>query len=250
MKKIALIIYGDGGELGNFKIFADNLAKEVSSDELTPIVKYINRDAEFFNFIETASKDGELAQLHIFTHAIGAGVFLGYKDAAVSAQRNLTWQKARSAGRKVTYNEAVNTEVGAIQTDDFFLNPIKNKREQLRKRFSNNSFIKIWGCNSGLENWVYSDDGVTDPNDASVPYYWRAFNQKNTPKKSIAQEIANYFNRPVYGALSGASIQVKHKNNWMSTKDFKKTVGHWPSGALPHRLVPDKGEYREHKPQT
>lgn len=249
MEHTALIIYGDGGELGNFKIFADSLAKELSAEKITSRVKYINRDFDFFSFIESV-KDGEISQLHIFTHAIGAGIFLGYKDAAVSAQRNTTWQRARSAGRKVSYAEAVQTEIGAIQTDDFFMNPIKNKRDTLRKKFSPSAFIKIWGCNSGVENWVYSDEGVVDPTDNSVPYYWRAFNEKNIPKQSIAQELANYFKKPVFGAHSGASIQVKHNNKWINTKQFKQSVGHWPSSKLPHRLVPDKGEYREHKPHS
>lgn len=249
MEQKALIIYGDGGELGNFKIFADSLAKELSDNNTTSHIKYINRDFDFFSFIESA-KDGEISQVHIFTHAIGAGIFLGYKDAAVSAQRNLTWQMARSAGRKVSYEEAVRTEIGAIQTDDFYMNPIKNKRETLRKKLSQTAFIKVWGCNSGVENWVYSDDGITDPDDNSAPYYWRAFNEKNIPKRSIAQELANYFNKPVFGAHSGASIQVKYNHKWISTKQFKQSVGHWPSSRLPHRLVPDKGEYREHRPHN
>lgn len=249
MEHKALIIYGDGGELGNFRTFADSLAKELSNTGMSSEVKYINRDFDFFNLIESTG-DGEIAQLHIFTHAIGAGIFLGYKDAVVSAQRNMTWQRARNAGRTVTYEEVVQTEIGAIQTDDFFINPIKNKRDKLRKKFSAGSLIKIWGCNSAVENWTYSDDGVVDPNDRSVPYYWRAFNEKNTPKRSIAQELANYFDQPVYGAHSGASIQVKYNNKWISTKHFKQVVGHWPSSTLPHRLVPDKGEYREHKPHN
>lgn len=99
-----------------------------------------------------------------------------------------------------------------------------------------------------MKNWVYSDGSVVDPRDTSVPYYWRAFNEVNTPKPSIAQAMANYFDRKVYGATSGASIEVKHKKSWISSQQFKDNIGHWPSGTLPHRLVPDKGVYNEYLP--
>ncbi len=73
-------------------------------------------------------------------------------------------------------------------------------------------------------------------------------NEANTPKPSIAQAMAKYFDRKVYGATSGASIEVKHKKSWISSQQFKDSVGHWPSGTLPHRLVPDKGAYNEYLP--
>lgn len=65
---------------------------------------------------------------------------------------------------------------------------------------------------------------------------------------SIAQALVTFFDRKVYGAGSGASIEVKYKKKWISTKQFKNNVGHWPSGSLPHRLVPDNGAYNEFRP--
>ena len=99
-----------------------------------------------------------------------------------------------------------------------------------------------------MKGWVYSDNGVTNPSDTSVAYYWRAFNEFNVPKPSIAQAFATFFNLKAYGASSGANIEVKHKANWISSQQYKNKVGHWPSGNLSHRLVPDKGVYNEYTP--
>lgn len=69
------------------------------------------------------------------------------------------------------------------------------------------------------------------------------------PKPSIAQKFADYFKVTVYGAKSGSSIQVRSEGSWVSTEKYKDNVGAWPSGSLPHRLVPDKGEFYEYQPQ-
>lgn len=193
-------------------------------------------------------KKDEVKELHIFSHAIGAGLFLGYKDPTVAARRMAVWKGALRAKRKLTYSEVVQTEIGAIQTDDLLSGTFTKQQADIRSRFSSAGFIKMWGCNSGVNNWVYSDNGVVDPKDKSEPYYWRAFNEFNVPKPSIAQAFAKFFDRKVYGATSGASIEVKGKKGWISSEVYKSKVGHWPSGSLPHRLVPDKGAYYEYTP--
>lgn len=247
--KIAIIAYGDGGELGNFKVFADSLKKELSKKYTKILAQYVNRDIKLFSLIESVnSAKEEIAELHIFSHSIGAGLFLGYKDAAIAMSRNTLVAHKRKAGVNVTYNEAVRTEVGAIQTDDFKVGIFLKKKPDYQKRFSVDAFIKLWGCNSGVKGWVYSDGGIVDPKDTSTPYYWRAFNEFNVPKPSIAAAMAKFFNRKVYGANSGASIEVYHNKTWKSSQQYKNQVGHWPSGILPHRLVPDKGAYNEYLP--
>lgn len=249
IEKVAIIAYGDGGELGSFKVFAESLEKELSKKYTKVILQYVNRDSKFFNLIKSIDiSQEEIEELHVFSHAIGAGLFLGYKDSVIAASRNALVMMKSKMGKKITYFEAVRTEVGAVQTDDFKLGTLNKSQSDFRKRFSTTSFIKIWGCNSGVKGWVYSDGGIVDLRDTSVPYYWRAFNETNTPKPSIAQAMAKYFNRKVYGATSGASIEVKHKKSWLSSQQFKDRVGHWPSGILPHRLVPDKGAYNEYLP--
>lgn len=248
MEQIAIIVYGDGGELGSFKVFASNLRQDLNKKYKKVVIQYVNRDADFFKLIKSIGNNEEIAELHIFSHSIGAGIFLGYKDTAIAASREMIWRTADRAKRKVTYSEAVRTEIGAIQTDDFKIGTLAKQQTDLQRKFSASAFIKIWGCNSGVEGWVYSDNGVVDPKDNSEPYYWRAFNEFNTPKSSIAKAFAVFFNRKVYGAKSGANIEVKFKGKWISSQQFKKKIGHWPSGSLPHQLVPTKGTYHEFLP--
>lgn len=249
METIAMIVYGDGGELGSFKVFAESLRRELAAKYKKIVVQHVNRDYDFFTLLQTidASKE-RIEELHIFSHSIGAGLFLGYKDPSIAARRETLWKTAFKAKRKLTYNEVVQTEVGALQTDDLKLSTITSQQAALQKKFTSSAFIKIWGCNSGVKGWVYSDNGVVDPRDTSEPYYWRALNQFNIPKPSIAQALATYFNCKVYGAGSGASIEVQHKKKWISSQHYKDQVGHWPSGSLPHRLVPDKGTFNEYRP--
>lgn len=248
MEQIGIIVYGDGGELGSFKVFADSLHSELNTKYKKIVTQYVNRDTKFFDLIKSVDNDEEIAELHIFSHSVGAGLFLGYKDAHIAASREATWRVADQAKRKVSYIEAVRTEVGAVQTDDLSINTLVRQQTNLQKKFSKSAFIKIWGCNSGVEHWVYSDNGVVDPMDTSEPYYWRAFNTFNSPKPSIAKALAIFFDRKVYGAKSGASIEVKFNRKWISSQQYKNTVGHWPSGILPHRLVPDKGPFYEYLP--
>jgi hypothetical protein len=249
MEKIAIIIFGDGAELGSFKVFADKLEKDIGAKYKRIIKKFVNRDYAFFDLIKSIDDSKEkIAEMHIFSHAIGAGLFLGYHDLSISATRNALVDTANRMGRKVTYYEVVNTEVGAIQTDDLMMGPIQMQKTVFERKFENDAFIKIWGCNSGVEGWVYSDAGVVDPSDTSVAYYWRAFNEFNIPKPSISKALATFFNRKVYGAKSGAHIEVLHNKKWIDSQDYKNKVGHWPSGTLPHRLTPDNGGYHEFLP--
>ena len=178
MEEIAIIIYGDGGELGSFKVFAESHAKELNKKYKKVLTHYTNRDFKFFNLIQSINNSKEqIAELHIFSHSIGAGLFLGYKDSSIAASRNALVDCADKMGRKITYHEAVNTEIGAIQTDDLKIGAIIKQKSILQSKFTTTAFIKIWGCNSGVKGWVYSDGGVVDPKDTSVAYYWRAFNE-------------------------------------------------------------------------
>ena len=83
-----------------------------------------------------------IQELHIFSHAIGASLFLGYKDVSIAVMREAIWKTAFKA-KNVTYSQVVQTEVGAIQTDDLKQNILISQKTDLRKRFSTNAFIKI-----------------------------------------------------------------------------------------------------------
>ena len=248
MEPVAGVIYGEGAELGSFKVFADRISRELKGKLKVAIFEYVTRDAEFFDALLRLDDTKRLKELHIFSHAMGAGIFLGYKDPQVQAKRVRALLQAKKQGRRVRYIDALNAEIGAIQTDDFKLGAVRKHRAALQAKFTGDAFIKIWGCNSGVRGWVYSDLGTTDPSDDSVPYYWRAFNERHTPKPSIAQAMATFFGVRVFGASSGANVQVRRGGKWISSKTYHQQVGHWPSGRLPHRLVPEAGSFREYAP--
>jgi len=149
----------------------------------------------------------------------------------------------------MTYQEVVDAEVGAILSDDFIRNPYSRMQSAVRAHLAPDAFIKLWGCNSGVTHWVYSDgDNVTNPSDTSVPYYWRALNERNVPKPAVAQAFADYFGRVCYGARSGSHIEVFSHGHWESTTRYRADTGHWPSGAMIHRLQPDRGNYQAYHP--
>ena len=154
-----------------------------------------------------------------------------------------------------SYLTVLNTEKGAVLTDDLVRPPYNGYRDKIRANFDTNAKIKIWGCNSGVTDWVYGDPMATggstaDPNAAAEYYYWRALNELNVPKPSIAQAFADYFRVLTYGAGSGSSIQVRYKGNWMSSPSFLKTTKRrFVNEADVLRLAPDKGDYNEYKPR-
>jgi len=75
MERHVLIAYGDGKELGDFNIFARTLKRDLKDTYDAVKIKYINRDQQLFDFIKTVPPaKARIAELHIFTHAIGAGI--------------------------------------------------------------------------------------------------------------------------------------------------------------------------------
>jgi hypothetical protein len=102
-------------------------------------------------------------------------------------------------------------------------------------------------------DWKYSDPvdathSTADPAATALVYYWRALNEQNVPKPSIAQAFADYFGITVKGALSGANIEVKSDGKWISSKAYKDKVGHWPGPKQIVRLQPTKGNYNDFAP--
>jgi hypothetical protein len=248
MGSVAQIIYGFGGHLGNFEVFARSLSIDLIPRFGRPniVMKHITRRDAFFDYLANPpfSHKDEISELHVFSHSIGAGVFIGYGDRSVDDIRELAYESARGAKRRISYEEVVNAEVGAILTDDFVRVRYLRVRDLIRSRFSPSATIKIWGCNSGVRRWIYGDgEGITDPTDSSVGYYWRALNERNVPKPAVAQAFADYFDRTCYGAGSGSHCEVFSGGHWETTGRYRSEMGRWPSGALLHRLQPDRGRY-------
>jgi hypothetical protein len=122
--------------------------------------------------------------------------------------------------------------------------------------FDERATIKLWGCNSGIGDWVFSDpvdpqgtQWTTAPAVAGQYYYWRALNEAYIPKPSIAQAFANFFGVPVWGATSGSHAEVKRNGDWVTTDRYHKETGRWPSEKQLLRLKPDKGTYARLAPR-
>jgi hypothetical protein len=249
----ALVIYGRGGGIGNFKFFADDLVStELTSIKRQNIVtKNVERRKDFFDLLNMQFAF-KLKELHIYTHSIGGGLFLAYGNPSLQEARRMVASQRR--GQTATYLRVLDTEAGTIFTDDLIRAPYKDYRTRIRALFSDGAKIKIWGCNSGVSNWVYSDidtngNRVTNPNATARFYYWRALNEFNFPKPSIAQAFADYFQVRTYGATSGSSIQVRHRGRWLSSPDFLRTTSRRAVNEQDLlRLAPDRGDYNEYRP--
>jgi hypothetical protein len=250
-----LLLHGRGAELGDFKIFSDSHKKNIEKADKDAVVvqESTERAKRFREVLEAWPLTNKIKELHIWSHSIGAGLFLGYKDPSISTERSALIARTQAAGRKPTFDEVRTTEVGALFTDDLIASPYTDTKTTVTPKFAKGAIVKIWGCNAAIEGWVYSDtapDGslITDPADTSAVYYWRALNERNQPKPSIAQSLADFFGITVYGASSGANIQVMHEGAWTATDAYHKKFHKFPPGSLPHRLHPSKGDYNPYKP--
>lgn len=260
MKDAAVILYGRGGSLGNFEIFARDIKKRLTSGRAASpsgtfaaadiFSENIERRTNFFSYLNDPpfKATHKIKELHILSHSIGAGLFISYGDPAVQTIRANAITAAGALGRNVSYIETLNAEIGAILVDDFARAPYDAMKTQIRTRFASGAFVKIWGCNSAIDGWVYSDNGITDQTDTSVVYYWRAFNTMNVPKASVAKAFAKYFDLTTYGASSGSHIEVLHRGHWVSSGDYRRLEGSWPSGTREHRLAPDRGSFDAYAP--
>ena len=250
MGRVAAIIYGNGHTLGKFEVFAGSLAKTLRLTygyDGVLIQKIVRRD-EFFSYIAgppTLGPIDKIAEIHVFAHSIGGGLFIAYGDETIDHRRQYLIDQAAHARRRITYREVLDTESGAILTDDFVRSPYREKREAVRRNLTDHAAIKLWGCNAGVQGWVYTDG---DPEDVRTAYYWRALNEQNVPKPAVAQAFADYFGRICWGAGSGSHVEVMNHGHWESTAQYHLKVGRWPSGALIHRLHPDRGDYRAYHP--
>ena len=255
MADYALVVYGRGAELGDFKQFADDLlTTDLSAFKRagTVEIKGIEFRDDFFDYLNGFTGH-KIKQLHIFSHSIGAALFLGYKHPTINAERQALVGALR--GRDASYLEVLRTERGAVFTDDLVRSPYSGYKGALKAKFTSDAVIKIWGCNAGVSDWRYSDpvdiDGrrwTSDINAPAVMYYWRALNEQNMPKPSISQAFADYFGVTVKGALSGANIEVKRDGKWVSSDTFKKKTGHYPGPSHILRLQPTKGTYHDFGP--
>jgi hypothetical protein len=259
-KEIAVLLYGFGAELGNFRFFADDTAAE-----LTRLKKFAKADIVIKQTLDRASFVAALVgvpggqkikELHVYSHSIGGGLYVGYHEPTATAVREATVRRSLASSSKISYDEVLDAEVGGILADHLLRDPLKRDRMALRAKFASDAFIKVWGCNSGVSGWVYTDiDSSTNTyvsaqNAPADFYYWRALNTRNTPKPSIAQALADYFGVPVYGAGSGSHIEVQRKGEWITSNKYKEENGRWPGAPQTLRLNPDRGSYNRFSPSS
>lgn len=250
MTGIAAILYGRGGSLGNFEIFAKSLATQLTAAKKHVVIESVERRTRFFDFLVSPPfiHVDKIAELHVFAHSIGGGLFLAYGDPAIQTLRDRALDEATRKKVRLYFDQVVNLEEGAVLTDDLLRDPYASYVGKIRDNLLPNATVKLWGCNSGISKWVYTDNGTADPADTRVAYYWRALNERNSPKPSVAQALAWYFKRTVYGASSGSHIEVLHRGHWVTSAQYKAGLGEWPSGVLVHRLNPDRGNYHAYRP--
>lgn len=252
MPDIALLLYGNGADLGNFKFFADDTAAELIRLKKFPkadiVIKKTLDRASFFAALQAVPAGQKIKELHVYSHSIGAGLYVGYHEATASANRANAVAAFRGSTLKISYEQVLTAETGGILTDHLIQEPLKSQKGEFRAKFAAGATAKLWGCNAGVQNWVYTDSDsrgnlVSDQDAPAAYYYWRALNTRNTPKPSIAQALADYFGVTVYGAGSGSHIEVQHQGKWISSTQYKKVTGRFAGEPETLRLHPDAGNY-------
>ena len=192
-----LLMHGRGGDLGDFKIFSDSHKKVIQKADKDAVVvqESTERAKRLREVLEAWPVANKLKELHIWSHSIGAGLFLGYHDPILSIERSVLVARAQAMGRNVNFEEVRNGEVGALFTDDLIASPYTATKTMVAPKFAKGATVKIWGCNAAISNWIYTDtanDGslISDPANTNATYYWRALNERNQPKPSIANPTA------------------------------------------------------------
>jgi hypothetical protein len=250
----AVLLYGNGAELGDFRIFANDLVKTELSSRFSNanivITQTIFRTDLFQALL--GQPDASIKELHVFSHSIGGGLYTGYHETTTSQARTSALQAADAASRKITYMEVLSAEIGAVLTDHLVVPPFNSDQAKMQAKFAEGATAKLWGCNAGVENWVYTDplgSTLVSGEDGNADYYyWRALNTSHIPKPSVAQGLADFWGIPVFGAKSGSHIEVFHQKHWITTTQYKAEQKHWPGPTQILRLTPDRGAYVKYSP--
>jgi hypothetical protein len=239
--KGAVIVYGHGADLGDFGIFAERMKTELSKTYGKNInLCHCIDKFKFMEFFASTDFGFTVSEVHIFCHAFGAGLALGYHVQAFDSARQQTFNQLQKMDPDKRFGFLLKNETGILFTDDLLTPGFISKRPDIGKKFSPNATMKIWGCNSGVTDWIYSDNPGY--------LYWGILNSENVPKPSIAKAMAEFFNLKTYGAKSGSHVEVLENGAWVNTDEYKRKHGKYPSGSVPHRLEPDLGGYYSFHP--
>src|SRR5689334_5955755 len=126
-EQVAVILYGFAADLGNFRLFADDLlAERIRLKKFTKthvmIKETLSRDA-FFDTLSTIPSAFKIKELHGCSHSIGGGLYVGYHEPAATRTREAAAMHAITKGTKITYDEVLNAEIGGILSDHLLRDP-------------------------------------------------------------------------------------------------------------------------------
>src|ERR1700730_17921828 len=96
-----LLLHGRGGDLGDFKVFSDTHKKTIQKADKDAVVvqESTERARRFREVLEAWPPVNKIKELHIWSHSIGAGLFLGYHDPAVALDRAAFIARIQASGR-------------------------------------------------------------------------------------------------------------------------------------------------------
>ena len=78
----------------------------------------------------------KIKELHIWSHSIGAGLFLGYQDPSIQTERGCFIADDGDWGKNFTFDEVRETEVGALFTDDLLVSPFLTSKTTIAGTFA------------------------------------------------------------------------------------------------------------------
>ena len=136
-EEVAVILYGNGAELGNFRLFADDTSAELIrlkkfSKTHILIRETLNR-ASFMNTLSTIPSLFKIKEFHVYSHSIGGGLYVGYHEATANAVREAALTRSLGQARKISYDEVLNAEVGGILGDHLLREPLLTDKECLAR---------------------------------------------------------------------------------------------------------------------
>jgi hypothetical protein len=166
-----LLICGRPDTFGSFTSYADDL---ITADIIKRVPRKNTRvlsvltKHEFLDEIAAFAKMFLISELHVFSHSYGAALSLGYHDRAQGLLRGQAIDRYLRVGQKTPLTALLDAEVGMLFTDDLVRGQYAANKATIRRFFHSSATIKLWGCNSGIDGWTFSDP-LSDP---ALPGAW------------------------------------------------------------------------------
>src|SRR5438876_3984698 len=145
-EEVAVILYGFGADLGNFRLFADDLLADLirlkKFTRTHVMIQETLSRAAFMDTLSTIPSAFKIRELHVFSHSIGGGLYVGYHEPAATSAREAAAMHAIAKNTKITYDEVLNAEIGGILSDHLLRDPLVRDKNALRAKFAAGAFMK------------------------------------------------------------------------------------------------------------